>query len=126
MDQSGINQPQVLAWAPGTGTTGRNGAATHHEKSGEKERNVEVDNSVTSATGTWSSEGAVSWDQTSFETKCTSPIFKSKADNVNGVSWYMEQYDSDNVGDTQELFAAVSCRDQQQNHTWQDSKLTPE
>lgn len=107
MDQSGINQPQVLAWAPGTGTTGRNGAATHHEKSGEKERNVEVDNSVTSATVTWSSEGAVSWDQTSFEKKRSSPMLNPKTNNLNGVSWYVEQYDSGNVGDTQELFAAV-------------------
>ncbi|KAL6793706.1 hypothetical protein GGI42DRAFT_363628 [Trichoderma sp. SZMC 28013] len=107
IEESGVNEPQVQAWAPFRAMTRWNKTVAHHTKSGKREGSVEVSCSVTSATGSWSSESEVSWDRTAFDEGRSNSIISQKTGNRNGVTWVVNQNNIENAGITQELWVAV-------------------
>ncbi|KAL5085667.1 hypothetical protein Trisim1_010013 [Trichoderma cf. simile WF8] len=107
IERRGVNEPQIQAWAPFHQMEKWNKTVAHHTKSGKKEGSVQVGYSITNASGIWSSEGEVSWEQTSFDEGRSNPIISLNTGNRNGVTWVVKQNDLENAGVAQELWVAV-------------------
>lgn len=106
-EKNGENDIQVQAWAPFNQIERWNKTVAQHTRSSKKEGSVEVGYSVASATGSWSSEGEVSWDQTAFDEGRSNSTINEKTGNRNGVTWVVNQNKLENAGVTQELWVAV-------------------
>ncbi|KAL7792821.1 hypothetical protein V8C43DRAFT_322158 [Trichoderma afarasin] len=107
MDKSGINEPQVQAWAPYKNLEIWNKTVAHHTKSGKKEGSLEVGHSAASATGSWSSKSQVSWDRRFFDKGRSNAKLNQKTGNRNGVTWVVDQNKLEKAGVPQELWVAV-------------------
>ncbi|PNP56059.1 hypothetical protein THARTR1_03584 [Trichoderma harzianum] len=102
-EESGVNEPQVQAWAPFHTMTRWNKTVAHHTKSGKKEGSVKVSHSGASATAGWSSKSEVFWDRTAFDEGRSNATISKKTGNRNGVTWVVEQNNFQKDGVPQEL-----------------------
>ncbi|KAM6476422.1 hypothetical protein HDV62DRAFT_402727 [Trichoderma sp. SZMC 28011] len=107
MERSGINEPQVQAWAPFKKMERWNPTVAHHTKSDKKEGGLEVGHPAASVIGRGSSESEVSWDRRAFDEGRSNATLNQKTGNRNGVTWVMEQNKLENAGVPQELWVAV-------------------
>lgn len=107
MEKSGMNEPQVQAWAPFKKFERRNPTVAHYTKSGKKEGSVEVSQSAASATASWSRESGLSWQRTVFDEGYSKTTTSKKTGNRNGVTWVVDQNELQNDGVPQELWVAV-------------------
>ncbi|KAH0523159.1 hypothetical protein TsFJ059_008203 [Trichoderma semiorbis] len=107
MEKSGINEPQVQAWAPYKNLEIWNKTVAHHTKSGKKEGSLEVGHSAASATGSWSSESEVSWDRKFHNEGRSNATLSQKTLKRTGVTWVVDQNNLEKAGIPQELWVAV-------------------
>ncbi|OPB45727.1 hypothetical protein A0O28_0092930 [Trichoderma guizhouense] len=106
-EKNGENHPRVQAWAPFNNVELWNPTVAHHTKSGKKEGSMKVSHSMASATGSWSRESEVSWDQMVYDKGSSIPTISEKTGNRNGVEWIVDQNNLENAGVLQELWVAV-------------------
>ncbi|KAL7956925.1 hypothetical protein V8C34DRAFT_195610 [Trichoderma compactum] len=107
IERRGVNEPEIQAWAPFHQMMKWNKTVAHHTKSEKKEGSMQVGYSIANASGTWSSEGEVSWEQTAFDEGHSNAIISPKTGKRNGVTWVVEQNHLENAGVAQELWVAV-------------------
>ncbi|KAL7928976.1 hypothetical protein V8C35DRAFT_205155 [Trichoderma chlorosporum] len=103
----GLNEPQVEAWAPFHSVERWNPLISHEKKTTKLDTGVKVGAYGADLSGGWTTGGEAVWDRTVFDQGRSNAEISPNTGCRNGVTWVLEQNDLENVGVSQEFWAAV-------------------